>query len=267
MTRSKPKQSPPKEYHGIADYYDYEYANKEMLRCDVPLLLAHMPKKPVDALELACGTGRAAIPLAQVGHRVVGVDYDRPMLKRAEEKRQIAGLTSRQLQLVHGDIRQLKLPEKFDWIVLLFNTFLAFTTLKDQDAVLQSVRRHLKPRGMFWLDIFQPNLQMLASPVSENLDSNLFYVPHLRRTVLATTTIKRDPAQQRQDVTFTYRWFDDAAIEHIEKRQFSITFIFPRELCILLERNGLKIVHLYGNYDASPLDADSPRMIAQCMCA
>ena len=176
----------------------------------------------------------------------------------------LPGLSPGQLQLIQGDIRKLELGKKFDWIVLLFNTFLAFTTLEEQDAVLQGVGRHLKPRGTFWLDLFQPSLQLLASPVSHNLDPTLFYVPHLRRSVLATTTVKRDPAQQRQDVTFTYRWFDDNGVEHTEKRQFSITFIFPRELRILLERNGLKIIKLYGNYDASPLNADSPRMIAQC---
>jgi len=264
MSRLKSKSNLPKEYHGIADYYDYEYANKEMLQQDVPLLLRHLPKKPVDVLELACGTGRAAIPLAQAGHRVVGVDYDRLMLRRAEEKRQSAGLSSRQLQLRQGDIRKLKLGKKFAWIVLLFNTFMAFTTLEEQDAILQGVRRHLQPRGTFWLDIFQPNLQLLAAPFSYDLDPTLFYVPHLRRSVLVTTAVKRDPAEQRQDVAFIYRWFDDAGIEHVENRQFSLTFIFPRELRILLERNGLKIVKLYGNYDASPLDADSPRMIAQC---
>jgi hypothetical protein len=43
-----------------------------------------------------------------------------------------------------------------------------------------------------------------------------------------------------------------------------MTFIFPRELQLLLERNGLKIEHFYGNYDGSKLNADSPRMIVCC---
>jgi hypothetical protein len=42
---------------------------------------------------------------------------------------------------------------------------------------------------------------------------------------------------------------------------FDLTFIFPRELQLLLERNGFKIERIYGDYDGSTLNADSPRMI------
>jgi len=40
--------------------------------------------------------------------------------------------------------------------------------------------------------------------------------------------------------------------------------MFPRELQLLLERNGLRIEHLYGNYDGSAITPDSPRIIASC---
>ena len=49
-----------------------------------------------------------------------------------------------------------------------------------------------------------------------------------------------------------------------EKFEFDMTCIFPRELHLLLERNGLKVAHLWGNYDGSKLTSDSPRMIACC---
>jgi hypothetical protein len=43
-----------------------------------------------------------------------------------------------------------------------------------------------------------------------------------------------------------------------------MTYIMPRELTLLLERNGLSVEKLYGNYDGTPLAANSPRMIALC---
>jgi hypothetical protein len=43
-----------------------------------------------------------------------------------------------------------------------------------------------------------------------------------------------------------------------------MTFMFPRELRLLVERHGMRIEKLYGNYDGSAMDADSPRMIAMC---
>ena len=57
---------------------------------------------------------------------------------------------------------KLDLGRKFDWIAIFFNTLLAFTTLEELDRVLQNVRKHLKPSGRFWLDIFNPDHSMLS---------------------------------------------------------------------------------------------------------
>ncbi|HEX4056672.1 MAG TPA: class I SAM-dependent methyltransferase [Tepidisphaeraceae bacterium] len=253
-----------KTYRAIAEYYDAESEHHAMLRQDVPFLLGHLPRRSQTIMELAVGTGRAAIPLAQAGHRVVGVDYARDMLAIARGKRDAAGISPRNLSLVRADVLRLKLRRKFDWVVLLFNTFLGFPTLKGQDALLQGVAAHLKRGGKFWLDIFQPNLALIATPRSKNLDPVLFHVPKLNRSVFRTTSVERDPAAQIQLVTFHYQWFDDRGREHRQKVAFTLTFVFPRELQLLLERNGLAIEKLYGNYDGSPLTADSPRMIALC---
>ena len=254
-----------KRYRAIAEYYDAEYQRHPALKHDVPMLLKHIGRRPAKSiLELAVGTGRVAIPLAKAGHRVVGVDYAADMLRIARRKRDAAGISPRQLTLVNQNVLRLNLREKFDWIVLLFNTFLAFPTLKEQDAVLQGVARHLKPGGKFWVQMFQPNLDILAKPKSEKLDPALMYIPELKRTVYRETTVVRDQAKQTQEVIFTYRWFDPKGRPREERLRFDLTYIFPRELRILLERNGLRIEKLYGDYDGSPLTADSPRIIAMC---
>src|SRR5688572_26440148 len=149
-----------KRYRAIAEYYDAESDRLRMLKEDVPFFLGHLPKKRQDVLELAVGTARAAIPLAQAGHRVVGVDNNRPMLAIARRKRDSVGLGDQELRLVHGDVLKLNLRRRFDWICLFFNTLLAFTTIEQLDGVLRGVRTHLKPRGRggaggrFWVDIF-----------------------------------------------------------------------------------------------------------------
>ena len=74
-----------------------------MLKHDVPFFLGQLPKKRQDILELAVGTGRAAIPLAQAGHHVVGIDYVEDMLDIARRKRDAVGLTERQLKLIRQD--------------------------------------------------------------------------------------------------------------------------------------------------------------------
>jgi SAM-dependent methyltransferase len=256
-----------KRYKAIAEYYDSEYANLEMLKHDVPFFLGQLPRKKQTVLELAVGTARAAIPIAQAGHRAVGVDYARDLLTIADRKRRAAGLKDRELSLVYGDVRKLDLGRTFDWVIILFNTFLAFPTLEEQDRLLQVVRRHLKPNGRFWVDIFQPDLQILAGSQKKNFEPRCFYVPQFNRTVYSTTTIERDLARQVQNVTFNYSWFDEFGVIHRERNKFEMTWIFPRELRVLLERNGLEIEKLWGNYDGSKLTSSSPRMIARCVKA
>ncbi len=256
-----------KTYRAIAEYYDPENERLAWLQRDVPFFLRQLPKSPQDVLELATGTARAAIPIAQAGHRVVGVDYAKDMLDIGRRKRDAVGLGERQLSLVHGDVVELDLRRRFDWVAIFFNTFLGFTTLQQQDAVLHVVRKHLKPRGRFWLDIFQPNLALMASDESRGIDPAVFYVPHLNRTVFMSVDVKRDPSKQLQQVTFNYRWFDDRGRERKQQTRFDLTFIFPRELQILLERNGFRIDEIFGDHDGKPLNADSPRIIARCRLA
>ena len=252
-----------RSYRAIPEYYDFEYPDKDMLRHDVPLFLDHLPPRQ-SVLELAVGTGRAAIPIAQAGHRVTGVDNDARMLAIAQRKRDAVGLSERDLTLLRGDMQKLDLKRRFDWVTVFFNTFLVLTTLEAQDRALQVVRRHLKRRGKLWLDIFQPNLELLSGERSTGLDPVTFYVPPMDRTVSRLTSVKRDVARQVQRVTFDYTWFDSRGGEHHEKTEFDLAFIFPRELRLLLERNGFHLERLYGNYDGSDLNAHSPRMIALC---
>jgi ubiquinone/menaquinone biosynthesis C-methylase UbiE len=256
-----------KRYRAIADYYDAENERLTWLQRDVPFFLRKLPRAPQDVLELATGTARAAIPIAQAGHRVVGVDYAQEMLDIGRRKRDAVGLGERELSLVHGDVMELDLARKFDWVAIFFNTFLGFTTLQQQDAVLQVVRKHLKPRGRFWLVIFQPNLALMAADESRGIDPAVFYVPHLNRTVFMSVDVKRDPSRQLQQVTFNYRWFDERGRERKQKTRFDLTFIFPRELQILLERNGFRIDEIFGDHDGKPLNPDSPRIIARCRLA
>src|ERR1700722_4192904 len=70
-----------RSYRAIAEYYDAENEHHRVLEEDVPFFLGQLPKRKQEILELAVGTARAAIPLAQAGHSVVGVDYAADMLR------------------------------------------------------------------------------------------------------------------------------------------------------------------------------------------
>jgi len=252
-----------KRYRHIAEYYDAEYAGMRMLEEDVPFFMGQLPRKRLNILELCAGTGRAAIPLAQAGHRVVGVDYAPDMLELARQKRDSVGLTEKDLTLLKRDVLTLDLRKRFDWVCIFFNTFLAFATLEQQDRVLQAALRHMKPKGRFWIDIFQPDIALIADPKLENQDPSTFFVPSLNRTVAKTHSVYRT-GPQTERVVFRYEWFNEMGTKRRESSDIYITFMFDRELRLLLERNGLKIERLWGNYDGSPVKTGSPRLIARC---
>jgi SAM-dependent methyltransferase len=251
-------------YRAIPEFYDPENEHKAMLRQDVPFLLAHLPGRRQRILELAVGTGRAAIPLAQARHAVVGVDHDPRVLAIARRKRDAVGLTDRELRLVGSDILSLRLRERFDWVVLLFNTFLVFTTLDQQDAALRNMIAHLAPGGRIWLDVFQPHFEILAHDHVTGRDPTLFYVPSTGRTVHRSTELRPDSARQVQRVTFHYEWHDANGRLKKARTRFDLALLFPVQFRMLLDRHALEAEHFYGDYDGSAFTSNSPRMIACC---
>ena len=136
--------------------------------------------------------------------------------------------------------------------------------LDEQDRLMRVVLKHLRQRGRFWADLFNPDPVRLAQPQSLGLEPFIFHVPPLDRTVFKSTDIRRSPHRQVQRVTFNYTWFDANGAERRAKTRFDMTWLFPREFQLLVERHGLRVERLFGNYDGSPLDDDSPRMIARC---
>src|SRR6185295_16499894 len=92
-----------------AAYYDWENA-QTVGRRDIAFW--QRMAAPVDGaiLELGCGTGRVALPLARRGARVVGIDRSASMLARANARLKRTRLRSR-LRLIRGDIRHLPFPD------------------------------------------------------------------------------------------------------------------------------------------------------------
>ena len=110
-------------------------------------------------LELACGTGRLAIPVAERGFRVTGIDYSKAMLKEARQKSAALGV---QVEWIEADMRAFDLGETYTLITLPANALGHLLTLGDFEACLGSVRKHLAPGGRFVIDpllsTFPPNV-------------------------------------------------------------------------------------------------------------
>ena len=130
---------------------------------DLDLYLALADRADGPVLELAVGTGRLAIPLAEAGHLVTGVDLDPAMLDRA--RRRAAGTAgSDRLTLVEADLVGLRLPDagRFGLAFIALNSLLVLPSRAAQQAALQALADHLAPGGLAVVDIWLPDAEDLA---------------------------------------------------------------------------------------------------------
>ena len=144
------KYANPKEYD--ESYKSYT--------ADLEFIEDHLEGRKQTIIELACGTGRLAIPLARKGHFVYGVDIHAGMLKYAQEKADDEGLN---IHLSVQDCTQLNLPIKSNFIYMTGNSFQHFLTNESQDALFMSVKKHLNANGELIFDTRNPILYELSN--------------------------------------------------------------------------------------------------------
>ena len=122
-------------------------------------------------LELGAGTGRVAIPIAEAGIDIVGLDRSSAMLAVAEGKRRALPTdVRRRLRFVEGDMTDLRLRRRFGLVFAAFRVFMALADVADQRRALAGVRRQLRPGGLLVLDVFDPRLDRLVHGPLEELE-------------------------------------------------------------------------------------------------
>lgn len=217
-------------------------------------------------LEIACGTGRVAIPIAKLGFAVTGLDIVPGMLKQA--RRKSAGLPVR---WVEADARTFALNEQFRLIFLTGNAFQAFVTNAEQAALLESVYAHLHDDGLFAFETRNPLLSNTKTrdgffPTLETRDEEAdggSYIDVNGGEVRVSTTQVYDPVAQILHLTARKRRLE-AGTEHTQITRTALRYTFPQELAALLERHGFAILRQHGDWNEEPLIATSPNIISVC---
>jgi SAM-dependent methyltransferase len=108
------------------------------------------------ALELAIGTGRVAVPLAERGVPVTGIELSRPMVDQLRTK---ADETT--IPVVVGDMATAEAPGTYSVVYLVFNTISNLLTQAEQVACFRNAARHLTPGGRFVIELWVPELRKL----------------------------------------------------------------------------------------------------------
>jgi SAM-dependent methyltransferase len=213
-----------------------------------------LPKnKDAKILELCCGTGRLTLPIAKDGYNICGVDYTPSMLEQAKAKVSEAGLG---IDFIEADIRTLNLQEKFDLIFIPFNSIHHLYKNEDLFKTLRCVKHHLKEEGLFLLDCFNPNIQLIADDKKE-LKVIAEYTTNDGRNVLIKQTMCYETATQINRIEWHYFINGEFhSIQNLDMRMF-----FPQELDSYLEWTGFKIIHKFGGFEEEAFNDNSEKQI------
>jgi SAM-dependent methyltransferase len=195
-------------------------------------------------LELACGTGRITLLLAQAGHDITGIELSPEMLEIAEEKLQHLPEDVRlRVSLNHGDVTDFQLDKKFAMIIIPWS-FKFLLTTDDQLACLRQVRDHLADDGVFILDLYPREVIDMGDRDSETVEMD---GATITRTFIYSTDIL---AQLRHTTSLIDIYYSDGRVEHLETKSV-VSIIMPRETELLVKMAGLEIVDEYGGDDFS----------------
>jgi SAM-dependent methyltransferase len=139
-------------YDAIAELYD---PWSRSVTEDVPFYVAEARKAGGPVVELGVGTGRIAVPTAQAGVAVIGVDSSAGMLDVCRRAAEAAGVTGL-LDLRLGELSSPPVPERVRLVTCPFRSFLHMRDEESRSAALAAVRELLVPGGRFIFDVFAP---------------------------------------------------------------------------------------------------------------
>lgn len=240
----------------LARYYDLDFQDR---LDDLGLYQAFALRCGSPILEIGVGTGRVAIPLAQAGYQVTGVDISPAMLDAARKKSRRAGV-ERRVALVEADARHLALGQEFTMAFVAASSFMHFVTTADQNAVLGSIRAHLRPGGLLIIDLVSPD-ELLAQPDGVVVHEYTRVDPQTGHRVMKFQVRQIDRVSQTINTQLFYDEIDGDGALHRTLASLDLHYFVRSELTLLLTSNGYRIEQVYGSYDLEEYSFDSLSMI------
>jgi SAM-dependent methyltransferase len=191
-------------------------------------------------LELAIGTGRISVPLAERGVDIHGVDISEEMVARLREKPGGA-----EIPVTMGDFSDVDYGGTFPLIFLGFNTIFGLETQEDQVRLFANVARHLTEDGIFLLEAFVPDLTRYQRDQSIS-------VLKVERESVDLDLARHDPVAQRIDVQVA-----TVGAGGTKLRPIRLRYAYPPELDLMARLAGLRLRERWGGWDREPFTRDS----------
>jgi len=231
-------------FDGYARYYDLLYRDKDYEKEAQhvhEVIQKHRPGAST-LMEMGCGTGGHALPLANRGYYVHGIDQSQAMLDQAIQRSDsLPHTVSSRLRFSRGDIREVNLRERFDAVIALFHVISYLPTNRDLQSAFSTVQSHLKPGGVFLFDCWY-GPAVLTQPPSVRIK---------RMQDVATMVVRiAEPSIQPNDnlVQVDYQLFiTDQPSGHIEmlRESHRMRYLFQPEIEWLLKNSGMTIADAF----------------------
>ena len=193
-------------------------------------------------LDLACGRGRHALFLNELGYQVTGIDLSERNIEYALDQVELKDRLSFEV----GDMRQNFGEARFDYIFNLFTSFGYFESKVDNLKACESIRKALKPHGMLIMDFMNVNKVKLGLVKEEvkNIEGIEF---HIQRIIRDQKVIKK--------ISFEDKGKDFQFEEHVQLLEL-------KDFEELFDKAGMKIENTYGDFNLEPFNfTNSERLI------
>ncbi|MBK8900120.1 MAG: methyltransferase domain-containing protein [Anaerolineaceae bacterium] len=248
-------------YDQIAHFYDLTHAS---LTADLPFVLQLASETGGPVLELGCGSGRLLLPLARAGHSVTGLDLSTVMLDRARARvAQEAAAVQQRITLHQADMTRFLLPgaPTFGLVVVPYNTLLHLDTPQAL-AALRQARGCLGENGRLFIDLANP-VDIASTPEDALLSlENVLTDPETGELIVHLASNQLETADQTLHITWIY---DVSAPNggpvHRTIVHGTYHYRYPHQMELLLQEAGFKLLNLWGDYDQSPYDESSSRLL------
>ena len=195
------------------------------------------------ALELGIGTGRIAVPLAQRGVRVHGIDLSEEMLARLRPKP-----GAEHIGVTVGDFATTRVDGEFSLAYLIFNTIMNLTSQEAQVACFRNVADHLEPGGCFVIEVGLPDLQRL--PFGETIRP--FQVSDRR------LGFDEYDVPNQGMISHHFRGVDGK----FEKWSIPFRYVWPSELDLMAHIAGMTPIERYSGWKGEPFTHESTKLVA-----
>jgi methyltransferase family protein len=195
------------------------------------------------ALEFAIGTGRIALPLAERGVRVVGIDNSEPMLAQLREKP-----GAERVEAMCGDMATTRVDGEFSLVYLVFNTIFNLTTQDGQVACFENAAAHLGSGGQFVIEARVPELQRL--PLGQT-------VLPWRADPGGLSYYVYDVVTQR--LSGQHYHFADG---RVEASPTEMRYAWPAELDLMARLAGMRLEDRWAGWEREPFTGLSPSHVS-----